>query len=192
MNEDEELLAKAQEGRLEPSDIDTIIARLSSRSGDPYLLIHALGLGGTPSLASVVEPYLTSREDPLQARIALQVLCDFWGLAVRYRENVSSFIDGVPWDLEGDIRSMGISIAGEFIRDHNDVGLLRQLLDIVNNETEPMDTREWALRAVGRAIGLNHSDLPSLGVPLNGGLSEEILQKARECYARWKRYGMSS
>jgi hypothetical protein len=95
------------------------------------------------------------------ARLALQILCDFWGLTDDYIGRVVEFVHGVPWDTEDDVRLLAISIAGDYLRERSDNDILATLLRIYHDPDERQIIRETAYRAVARAMGSDWQDLPS-------------------------------
>lgn len=186
MTDTEELLDRAKAGLgIEPSEINQLVAALRSKTtvDDPYVAIQILGLSAGPELAWVVEPYLNSADDPMLARIALRVLCDDWGLGARYLHELMRFVDGVSWDVDEEVRTIAISTAGELLREIKGPDLGRRLLKLTRDPNELKETREWTLRALGRAVGIPHSDLPGLGVNLGEPLAAFIETQSELLFA---------
>lgn len=147
---------------------------------DPYVLLEIVGVAGGPDLVMLVEPFLDSRQDPMLARLSLEILCNYWGLRQSYRHRLVTFLMGAPWDEEGDVRQVAISEAGEYLRRDADREILQALLGIATSPTEDKLTREIAIQALGRAIGMSHQRLPFGGdVPADSDLAQGILRRAR-------------
>lgn len=114
------------------------------------------------------------------ARIALQILTNYWGIAGDYRDRIIEFMTGVPWDLENDAREVAISAAGDLVRHERDSGLLEQLLKIAEDKSESSSIRAEAIKSLGRAQGMSWQDLPNPAeaMPLDGPLASAILARA--------------
>ncbi|MGH7424883.1 MAG: HEAT repeat domain-containing protein, partial [Candidatus Methylomirabilales bacterium] len=155
MSKFDELLDKSVEYQsLSAEELDMVKDELVDPESpeDRATLLHILGHAGGPEMVPVVEPFLDSPEDPFLARMALQVLCNSWGLAEKYHDRISEFIRGVPWDDEDDVvRDMAISCAGISLREHWDPELAGMLIGIAQDESEEELTRNWAMFSLGRA-----------------------------------------
>jgi hypothetical protein len=172
---------------LTADELNQIAGQLrSQRSIDPYELLLALGRAMARQHRSLIEGYLLDVGDPMLTRLALQILCKFWGETERYLPQVRSFLAGVPWDEEGDVRQMAGSIAGEYLRETDDEELLSQLLARTKDEALDDVDRADAYISLARAMGKQWEDLPPLSrLPaVNDLIDERILLQATERRAR--------
>lgn len=158
-----EMLERAKSGRISQAEISTVAEELKNprRQADPYTLLHILGKAEAKSYLGLVEQYLQFKEDPMLVRLALQILCNYWGYCSRYIGEVTKFVQGVPWDPDEEIRQSAISIAGECLRVNQDAKLLHELIQIYENDGESQTIREGAYLALARAVGRNWNELPS-------------------------------
>ncbi len=148
---------------------------------DRYRVLYLVGKGLDKSFAPLVEPYLTSHEEPHLARLALQILCQYWGLPADYLPLVREFLEGVAWDEDGHIRLMAISVAGAYLRANRDLDLLAQVLRILegNDPDEDLE-REAAFEALARAIGLEWKQI----LPVAGSLDQMVGRETVHARAR--------
>src|SRR5689334_13615513 len=109
----DDLLERVKVGPLSADDVTEIVTEIQKPQpeADPYTLLYLLGRAGDVSYRSIVEPYIEGPDDML-ARLAMWVLCWYWGLTAEYTEQVVRFIRGVHWDQFGQCRLAAISIAG--------------------------------------------------------------------------------
>jgi hypothetical protein len=163
MNADE-ILERATKGELSAPEQDAVAEALRSGSAsfDRYTLLLALGRAMGKKHRAVVEAFLQEKSDPMLARLALQILCKFWSETERYVSVVERAIVGLDWDHDDDIRQMATSIAGEYLRDERNPALLKELLAIVDDESEEEFTRKDAYVSLARAMGLEWEELPPL------------------------------
>ncbi|HEX3050719.1 MAG TPA: hypothetical protein VHP83_08695 [Aggregatilineaceae bacterium] len=159
--------------------------RKDKPSADRYILIRILGKGGGISYRQMVEGFLNSPGDPMLAQSALWTLCIYWGLTGQYLPQVQDFVQGVSWDSEEDVRISAITIAGEYLRAKPNPTLLRQLMTIFENPEERQIVREVAYRALGRAIGRAHTELPGGSRSLDWAkdIDPTILQAAKRRFS---------
>lgn len=155
------LLDEAKEGRLSPADAGNVAALLRHRpdSDDAYTAIHILGRAGATGYRDLVASFLDSPDDPELARIALVVLVDHWGFGSEYRDRLRSFVRGVEWDADDDVRLVALSAAGEVARTTRDRRLVSDLLDIAVDSHEGTLIRDTAFDAVARALGAGYDEL---------------------------------
>jgi hypothetical protein len=128
-----------------------------------YDALLVVGRSGAIQYRSIVEKYLTASNNPMLARLALMILCRYWNLAPEYKMHVLSFIQGVTWDNEGDVRILAISIAGTMLASQQDDHLIRLLIDIFRNRsnTEDQLSREVAYCSLAEAYGRKPYELPT-------------------------------
>ena len=75
MTTSKELLRRARRGELSPAELETVAAQLRDRSTtvDRFTLLHILGEAGDESYRGLIEHYLGSHDDPMLARLALDL-----------------------------------------------------------------------------------------------------------------------
>jgi hypothetical protein len=150
------LLERAQTKQLSQAEVDGLAQALLARSpSDPYTAIHALGHAGDSRYAAAVEGYLNWRQEPIVARMALQVLCSYWGLHDRYKGTIEYFLEGVDWDLEdgGYVQLAAAAAAGEYLQDHADDNLLRHLIALYRDDRAEPTLRDAAYASLVLATG---------------------------------------
>jgi hypothetical protein len=178
------LITKAERGTLSRDELTSVINELQNpeRNRDPHTLLSIIGEAGGSELATTVEPFLESQDDPMLAGLALFILTNRWGLASQYRAKLIDFVKGVAWDREDDVRLTAIASSGEYLRERPDEEMLDELLAIAQNGREDGLLRQAALAALGRAVGMSWRQLPKVkdGVAPGSELAQEILRRARE------------
>jgi hypothetical protein len=159
----DDLLWRSESGEISPSEVAEVAATLaaSEASEDAYTLLLILGKSGAVQHRSVVERWLPCLEDPMMARLALQVLCNYWDETPRYLPWVLKGLRRLSWDTEDVVRLAAISIAGEYLRNGQDQELLRLLMDTFESLGERLTVREAAYSALCRAAGRSWRDIPS-------------------------------
>jgi hypothetical protein len=179
-----DLLDLAKQRHLPASDLERVVAELAdpARTANRYTLLHIVGKGGGPRFRTLVEAYLDSPEDPMLARLALQILCRFWGLTADYLVDLRRFLKGVDWDDEQDVRLIAASVAGEYLERHDDAELAHELLRLSADGDGNRVLRDSAVRGLARAIGTAPSDMPpaSRMLPTDGDWERDVLARARE------------
>lgn len=164
---EESLLDYARSRSLTADEIDELVGMLLCGVGDPYTVLHALGRGSDHAMADVVEPYLDAQEDPMLARLAVQILCNYWERSADYLPVLRRFAMGVAWDEEGDVRQAAISALGEHVRrEPHDTISLGLLWQIAGDADDDEMAREDALLAIARALGREWSEVPSATSPI--------------------------
>lgn len=99
-----------------------------NRSG----LLEIVGSGFGTQYEELVASFLECPSDPWLSRKALQVLCGDWHMSEKYVEELRRFLNGVPWDVDGDVRLVAMLFAGQYLRTHQDDDLLRRLWEIAH------------------------------------------------------------
>ncbi|MGH7425801.1 MAG: hypothetical protein ACREJP_06505 [Candidatus Methylomirabilales bacterium] len=184
--ETDSLLMRAKQRDLSDRELEEVKSELldPETTEDRHRLLYIIGRGGDPRFLPVVEPFLDSPDDPMLASLALEILCNFWGLYEKYRDVTIKFMRGVPWDEDKEVMDMAISCAGQLLRERRDPELARMLLEIaewkVDDEITEL-TRDWAMFALGRAVGLSWKELPPVpeGLKPDSDLGRMILERAR-------------
>jgi hypothetical protein len=162
--------------------IPEIVVNLKQRRGDLYQQLFALGrsLEGR-SHRPLVAAFLDFETEPMVARLALQILCRWWGLYSDYRDEISRFLYPVAWDEDELIRLMAIGCAGELVLIDGEVSILRELHQIFCDETEDPIIRDAVYSALARAVGTPVADLPSASRLLESrDISAEVLKAVRK------------
>lgn len=189
MTEWNQLLERAKWGVLSEAEVERVAQELRrpKSNADRYTLLYILGKANAQQYRQTVESYLEIEGDAMLARLALQILCDFWGQADRYVQQLSRFAEGVPWDSEGYARQMAISIAGRYLSSRSDPKLLRQLIRTFEEDNDPL-ARDDAYRALARAVGRAGSELPTAARPLrDADIDPTILEEARQLLSAGER-----
>lgn len=160
MNE-ETLVARATQGQLSAQELQQVAQGMLTGRSDPYEALLIIGRAGATQYRSLVEKYLDFRDDPMLARLALQVLCRYWGLATEYVETIERFICKVDWDREDDVRLMAIDCAGSIVADSKNSRLISLLLKIFRDSGERQIVREAAYGSLALAAGKTLNELPA-------------------------------
>jgi hypothetical protein len=182
----EGLLEQVKHGPLPSDEVEAIASELQKPwpDTDRYTLVYLLGRGGDASYKSLVEPYLEGPDDML-ARLALWVLCWYWGLAADYTEHLLRFMRGVYWDHMEQCRLAALAITGDYLAaaSASDHKLLRQLITTCENKGEDQTIRAHAYSALSTALGLDNGShaLPfhEDGFNLDAYLDPAVLLEAK-------------
>lgn len=130
-------------------------------AGDRYDVLFVIGKAGDTRYEDLVASCMDSPDDPMLARLAIQILGNWWGIGARHTVRIREFVLGVPWDVEtgGYVRAVAITSAGRIVREHADLQLLAALLQVFDHD-ESGDMRRQAYSALLRAAGLEWSMIP--------------------------------
>ncbi|MFC0842747.1 hypothetical protein ACFH04_03205 [Streptomyces noboritoensis] len=184
------MLDKAKSGKLDGRDFRMAMDAVTEgrvESGDLYTALHVVGLAGSRAHAEAVGKYLHVPADPMLSRLALQILCDYWGMTSEFLPELRAFVAGVEWDVDGDVRDMAVSVAGNHLREAEGPSeLARMIMAIAEDESEFSLTRESALRALARSLGdsLVDPSSPAVRVRVDTPLAADVLERA---VAKWSR-----
>jgi hypothetical protein len=180
-----ELIRKASNGTITPQEVANVANALESGTGDEYRCLLILGRANAVRYRQLVERYLDRRDDPMLARLSLQVLCRYWGLASDYSEVLQKFIQKVDWDSEDDVRIMAISCCESIVAQKEHVDLLRLLYTIVCDPQEDSIAREAAYSALAISTGKAPSELPSPArFDIDTDIQEEVMKEIERRLAR--------
>jgi hypothetical protein len=161
-----ELVARAKQGRVTLAERDELKRALPSLSEgeEIYDALFVIGKAGGPEDAAIMEHYLDYPGDPMLTRLALQVLCNWWGLQREYRTELLRFVAGVKWDLEdgGYVRLVAISATGELARESHDRPAIAALMTVYASDGEPDAFRRAAYSALLRAAGKAWAEVPGV------------------------------
>ncbi|MFF5971386.1 hypothetical protein ACFY7C_07630 [Streptomyces sp. NPDC012769] len=184
------MLSKAKSGALSTRELDVAVEAITrgrANQGDLYTALHVVGLAGSPAQAPAVRQYLRNPSDPMLSRLALQVLGDYWGMSSELLPELRSFLAGVDWDADGDVRDIAISITGRHLRKARGPADLAQILmNIADDDSEFDLAREAALRALATGLGdsLLETSSPAVRVHIGSAQAVNVLARARKRYAR--------
>jgi hypothetical protein len=151
----EELVLRSKEGKVSDKEIEQVAVLLRGEHDDEqtYGLLYVIGRSLSRSHEELVAGFLEHRDHPTVARLALQILCNFWDLTEKYLDQMQRFIDGVDWDDFGEVRQMAISSAGYYLRDHRRGDLLSGLLKRAALDNDDALERRFAIEAIATALG---------------------------------------
>ncbi len=141
--------AKTGEKLVSTEELAFLVGELQRTTNweEQLVLIEILGYAGGPSYKGVLEPFLLSLNATL-ACAALWELCEHWNLTSRYTEQVATFMHGTPEDPLGSCQMRAIGIAGNYLLDHSDPGLLGELISLVEGAATNKETAYHALHAL--------------------------------------------
>lgn len=177
----EELIKKASAGTITKAEVREVYRALVEKSGDQYDLLLILGRSEAKEYRNVVEGYLQSSHDPMVARLALQVLCRYWGLASEYEDELEEFIGWVDWDKEEDVRLMAIGCVADVYKKKESPKLLKHVYDVFKDETEDEITRGAAYETLAIVSGKSVNDLPEpMHFDIRSDVDPMVLTKVEE------------
>jgi hypothetical protein len=148
-----DLIDRATRGLLSAAEAEDVARALRDGAIERYDGLLVIGRTRLVTYAPLVETYLDCPEDPMLARLALQILCRYFGLGLRYRDAIERFLRKVDWDDEDDVRTMAIGCAGTLLAQHEDRPLLSLLLATYRDEEEGRIMRRFAYEALAEAVG---------------------------------------
>lgn len=162
----DQLLEKAKWSCLTSQELSEVAQRIEksddSNTHELYTLLHIIGKDPHGiHYRSLIEKYLIFPKDPMIARLALMILCNYWDLTEAYLEILIIYLKGVDWDSFEDVRLIAISSAGEYVQKTKNKELVRLILQIYENQQEEILTRCVAYGALLRCIGLEWIEIPS-------------------------------
>jgi len=177
----EDLVDRAKQGLVRPSEITEVAAALTSLpddSEDGYSLLYVLGRSEATQYEELVAGFLRSG-DPNLARLALQILCMFWDLTESYVDDLRAFLDGVEWDDDGWVQQIAVSAAGQYLRTHTDTAMLARLLELAEPDNDVLE-RRWALEALAVALGDPLAETLTAGGNDRAGWTARVLSRAED------------
>lgn len=183
------LVRRAREGTVTAEDANlaaAILATVTDES-DRYDAVFVIGRAAATAYEDTVASFIESPREPMLARLALEVLCSWWGLTRKYRGDVLRFVGGVDWDLEdgGFVRQVAISAAGEHVREHGDAGMLRALLTVFDSQNTTELDREVVYQALLRSAGMNWKETLAAGKPArSGNVDQQAIEELRRRVTR--------
>lgn len=190
------VLEHAKAGTLTELEVRDVVAQLRSGVRDHpqrYRIVLAAGWAclrdaqGGPRGAALdpdevrpfIESLLGARSDPWLVREALGALCSYLPGEGRYRDRLRDWVHPLDWDEENDVRTVAISALGDLIRTSGVADGVDDLLQLAEDPEDDMS--DWALRALARATGRAHSELPGTrgGMRSRPELVERVMADAR-------------
>jgi hypothetical protein len=180
-----EEVARATMGLLSKAELREVADVLHGRAGDKYHAMLVLGRASATEYRGLVEKYLDSRDDPMLARLALQVLGGYWGLTGDYLKQVERFVRKVEWDDEDDVRLMAIDCVGSHLANNSAPNLLSLLLTVFRDGSERQIVREAAYCALAVAAGVAQRSLPeaSRHFDLERDVDQSVIEHAESSLA---------
>ena len=156
-----DLVQRASMGTITSKELESVAEFLRNRAGDDYDHLLVLGRAGATQYRDIVEEFLQNEDDAMLARLALQVLCRYWGLTEEYKSQVQQFVSGTDWDEDDDVRIMAISCTDSLIANPQNSDLLAEIYRIATDQNEDDVARQAAYSAIAISSGIKPSDLPS-------------------------------
>lgn len=177
----DELVDQAKQGLVSRQQLAEVAALLRSTVDETrtYRLLYVLSRSRATEHEELVAGFLRSGEPEL-ARLALQTLCTFWGLAESYMDELRAFLDGVDWDSWGDVRQIAISAAGDHLRTHTDTAMFARLLELAYPDNTDEVERRVALEALATALGDPVAETLKAGGDDREGWTARVLSRAED------------
>lgn len=166
-----QLIEKATKGTITKAELKEVYQALVSRAADEYDLLLILGRSEAKEFIDVMEKYLNASYDPMLAKLSLQILCRYWGLANEYEDELEQFIRGVEWDEEEDVRLMAIGCVVDLYRKKQSPKLLKYVYDVFKDDKEDEITRGAAYETLALISGKSLNDLPQ---PMNFNIASDV------------------
>jgi len=167
----QELIKKASSGKISQNEIEKVHEALMQQEGDEYDLLLILGRAEAKQYKNDIEKYLNASYDPMLARLALQILCRYWGEAKNYKDVIKKFIESVDWDEDGDVRLMAIGCVTEVFKSEVSSELLRCVYNVFIDEKEGKVARGAAYEVLAIVSG---KDLNDLSQPLHFDFENDV------------------
>lgn len=125
--------------------------------GGAYMLLHIIGKHGDTRYSPIVERFLDPRLSAQWGgqfiRMALWILCRWWGMASQYSSHILYFMQLRDWDYTDEARIAAIGVAGEHLGHARSPALLKELIRIVEDASESSQIRARAAAALMEAMG---------------------------------------
>ncbi|HST05723.1 MAG TPA: TIGR04086 family membrane protein [Chloroflexia bacterium] len=130
-------------------EVALVAAELQEPTTDtnPVTLLSIMCYSQAKQYTPLVERYLNGPDDWLASE-ALWVLCSCWQLSPRYINKMLAFMGGAPKDEYRDRKRIAISCAGIHLERYPAPKLLRQLINILEDENEDESARVSAYEAL--------------------------------------------
>jgi hypothetical protein len=146
-----DLVQKAQAGTITDEEVAWAADMLRQGGGgyNRYDLLEIIGSGFGTQYEALVASFLNWSEDSWMNRLALQILCNRWGLSAKYVEEIRRFMASAPRDVNDDVRLVAISQAGEHLRAHQDDDLLRRLWEVAHGRGPRREVTEADIEVFG-------------------------------------------
>jgi hypothetical protein len=147
-----------------------------------FTLIRILGVSYATKYRPLLEHFLVSEGDPILATTALEMLSTYWDLTKEYQREILQFIKGVSWDEIEDLRSVAMSVAGEYLREEENKEFLQVILEIFEDENQDQYLREAAYSSLARAVGRNYTEIPpaSRSFDLVKDIDPAVIQEVKQ------------
>ena len=165
------LIKKANSGEISDREVQCVYEALINDDEEAYDLLLIIGRANALKYRPLVEEYLKFEDDPMLARLSLQILCRYWGLASEYIKELCDFIAGVDWDEDEDVRDMAISCASEVFKVEKNPQLVKHIYDVFNNVEEDLLSRGAAYESLAILKGISASELPQ---PMHFNIDSDV------------------
>ncbi|WP_123813306.1 hypothetical protein [Myceligenerans xiligouense] len=143
-----------------------------------YTLIHIVARSRPAGAERLLQRHLGFADDPQVAALALHTLGVQWGCFGEVYEFTIAALNGLDWDPIGDVQDAAITVAGEFLRERSDCGLLERLITLT------LDADKWTavhrFNALARALGASQQDLAGLSARVDEWSRDAIETRALE------------
>lgn len=170
----EDLLTKATKGHISKSEFEEVSQVLSEGKGDSYGFLLIIGRACDLRYQMIVERYLDSPDDPMLARLSLQILCQYWGLGCEYVTEIKEFINGVEWDEEDEVKDMALSCCASVFKKQEEANLVKSVYDVFIDQNEDSISRITAYGSLAVLAGL---DIAKLAQPLEFAFDLDVDKK---------------
>jgi len=133
--------------------------------------------------ATVPEPWMLTRIATRIVGESLTLLCLYWHLTPRYTAQLLGFIRGVSWDWERRLQWDSLVTAGRYLRNCSDLGLLRALIEMFENESDTR-VRNIAYIALHDAMGHDPRQRPTSYEASPLLIDQGVIQEAHQRRSR--------
>ena len=154
------IVQKASNGSLTKAELKEVHSALKSGKYDDYSLLLVIGRSGAREYIRDVECYLNNLADPFLTRLALQILCEYWGMATRYEKEIEEFIKKIDWDEDDAVRLMAIACVVPLYKEKENIDLLRLVYDVFKDNSEREIVRCAAYETLALISGKSVYELP--------------------------------
>lgn len=184
----EELLKKTVTGEVSREELEEVYDALIKGHKETYRLLLIIGRSGAVKYRKTVENFLEHPDDPMLSRLALMILCQYWGLGNEYKDAIERFIRKVEWDEDEDVRLMAVTCAGELLEDDAHIDLLDEVYRIYSDPAEGQTMREVAYCALAIGAGAKISELPpaSRHFSLIDDIDRNLIAKVESRLQAWR------
>lgn len=160
--EPHDLLYKAEYGQLSDAEIQMVAENIRNGESDLYMALQTLREAKAYQYRNLIETFLYYQKEPEIADLALSTLTLNWNLASEYLKVIESFLLGVDWDQDEDLRFTAIAAAENYLEHHFDQNLFTALVSLLEREETSDFIRECTAEALAKVTGGEADDIPQL------------------------------